>query len=362
MEGRQPVRARVVFPDSYPYLRPEAYAEERIARHQNPVAGNLCLLDVYTGAWRVTDTLAWLLTVQLRALFRLVEAKDEAAMRAAEIPQGEPFSTWFNCRPGSVVLIPDQALRLDDGVAQGLFALSVFPKDGLEDIQLRAALLEVVDAKDRRIAFADPALQDWAERGGGRPLLGRWKRFHREPNLFDVNVLFSEVQGSRPEEFERQIHDRHLAVSAAVFQEEVTQGEYEDVWLFSAREFDGRDWPAFFVRGDRYSAVDLSPRIPELAPLRGAKVALVGTGAIGSEIARDLARGQVGELRILDGGGVEAGNTVRWAYGLPAAQHSKASWLVHQLNRDYPLVTVRGFAIRLGQAPLDAPDRADTSS
>src|SRR5438874_2540114 len=55
------VELEVLYPDLFPYIRPEVYAPAlSLERHQNPAQHNLCLLDSSTRAWKPHDTGAWL--------------------------------------------------------------------------------------------------------------------------------------------------------------------------------------------------------------------------------------------------------------------------------------------------------------
>src|SRR3712207_1305461 len=68
------IELEVVYPDSFPFLRPEVYARSvRLDRHQNPYEGNLCLLDRSTRAWSTPWTAAWLVAERVPYLLDLVE-------------------------------------------------------------------------------------------------------------------------------------------------------------------------------------------------------------------------------------------------------------------------------------------------
>lgn len=63
----------------------------------------------------------------------------------------------------------------------------------------------------------------------------------------------------------------------------------------------------------------------------------------------ELARAQLGDLRILDFDLVEVGTTVRWPYGLAAVAAPKPEFLQQVLGREYPFTRVTAFNRMLGQ-------------
>ena len=110
---------RVVFPDAYPYFRPEVYAPDlALGRHQNPYEKNLCLLETPTRAWNTNETAAWLVAERVPYLLGLIQAGGQELARN-EVPQGEPESFYIVRQPGTAVLIPEEALRLSQDVQFG---------------------------------------------------------------------------------------------------------------------------------------------------------------------------------------------------------------------------------------------------
>lgn len=75
---------------------------------------------------------------------------------------------------------------------------------------------------------------------------------------------------------------------------------------------------------------------PNLLELRIAKVALIGCGSLGSQVARLLALGGVGELRLMDPEVLEWANVGRHVLGVTAQGKNKAIALADQLRREFP--------------------------
>jgi molybdopterin/thiamine biosynthesis adenylyltransferase len=145
-----------------------------------------------------------------------------------------------------------------------------------------------------------------------------------------------------------------------VCKEEVRQGEYEDSWLFAVEASVSHPQPdkqMIVVTGERLSPTDLGERIPTLAGLAEKTVALVGLGGFGAPIAFELARAQLGELRVLDDDYVEAGTIVRWPLGVRAVGHAKVDLIDAWLTQEYPFTKVVPFRHRVGHVP--APDEPE---
>jgi hypothetical protein len=351
----------VVFPDTFPYLRPEVYAPGlRLERHQNIYEGNLCLLDRATAQWEVTDTGAWLVRERVPFLLELLEG-DPAAMAANETPQGEPQSAYFRPRPGTVVFVPQEANAVGDGERSGMLELSVGSAEP-RGTQVRALLARVTAKGARRgrvLATADAPL----EQRFPKPFLeGPWVRLEQLPQKNTPEALLAAAASASPVAAKPRFHavgQAHVAVIGIVFREEVGQGQREDGWLFVIvhREPTGPQrhrQGAYVIRGQRLSREDLTARTPQLRRLADKHVAVVGLGGVGSFIATELARAGVGAMTLVDGDGVEAGNTVRWPIGLTAVGHRKVDAVAGSISVEHPYTTVYKLDGRIGDA--GAPD------
>jgi len=354
----------VAYPDLFPYLRPEVYAPGlHLPRHQNPYQGNLCLLDRPTAAWKPSDTAAWLVDNQVRTLLSLI-AEGGQELRDGEAPQGEPASVYFGAAPGTAIFVPEEALVVDPNCAAGSGAIfcSVLEPPRL---QLRGLLGELVTKnrkrKVRTVATADQGL---ASRFGGKRVPFRWVRLSAPPEgntPFDLLEAANAVRpgfGAAPWQ---SVLDGEMSICGFVFKEEVEQGVWEDAWIFvvSARPHGGEE-VAYIVRGERLTPRDLGVRIPALTNLSNKTVAIIGVGALGAQTAVELARSQVGELRLLDHDFVEPGNSVRWPMGLSAVGFPKVDALGQLLRTDHPFTNVELFRHRLGESAFVRSGRTES--
>lgn len=105
---------------------------------------------------------------------------------------------------------------------------------------------------------------------------------------------------------------------------------------------------AYFARAGIGSRAALQQRTPELRPLADKVVALFGLGCIGAPCALELARGGIGELRILDHDFVDPATVSRWPLGLSAAGLSKVVAIEEFMHANYPSTKTTKFEHRLG--------------
>lgn len=347
------IELEVHYPELYPYLRPEIYARGlELARHQNPFERNLCLLDRSSRAWKPSYPAAWLVAEKVPYLLDLLDAGDEE-MALAESPQGEPACTYFVGVPGTVVFIPGAMSELGADSRAGSGRIAVAPIEGPQ-LALRGAIAELVEkeAGGRKTKLLGRAEARLLERFGGPQLPFRWVRLDRLPAANTAAALLAAIAAEQPG-FEtarwQKVRDGEMAIVGAVIAEEVRQGEYEDGWLFVVR---GRTpqglTDPYLVRGDRLSREDLQARLPAALQLEEHTVALAGLGALGGELAIELAKAGLGELRGLDFDVVEAGTTVRWVAGITTAGRLKVGYLNERIAVDYPYTRFKGLLLQIG--------------
>jgi molybdopterin/thiamine biosynthesis adenylyltransferase len=362
--GGELVALEVLYPDLFPYLRPEVFAPGlRLTRHQNPREHNLCLLERGTRNWSPSNTGAWLVAERVPLLLSVSDQGPEA-MRAAEAPQGEPVSAYFGSTPGTAVFVPDEALVLDPEhrVGSGRIALAPEAGEGFRGL-LSELVVKPRRGKTTRVAQAPQVL---VARFGGRELAIRWARLDEPPEDISADGVLAAADAAQPGFGRPPWHplaDGEVAVVGVVFPEEVRQGEWEDTWLFGVRfrrhSAGAVHEGAVIVAGERLTVADLGDRIPAVAPLREGTIALAGLGALGAPLALELARNQTGRLRLLEHDTVEVGQTVRWPAGLTAVGIPKLDTIVQRIGLDYPFTFVEPFPHRLGQTALERRGRSE---
>lgn len=88
--------------------------------------------------------------------------------------------------------------------------------------------------------------------------------------------------------------------------------------------------------------------------LAGAKVMVVGCGAVGSRVASELARAGIGSLTLVDPDELEPGNTLRHQLGRFYWGIAKARALKFALESELPFLKVEAIHKRIEQADRDA--------
>jgi molybdopterin/thiamine biosynthesis adenylyltransferase len=356
-KGESAVRLVTTYPDFYPYFRPEVAAPDlRLARHQTPNGGNLCLIGRRSSNWFAEDTVASVLVTQLPHLLEFERSGDLDQLAKVEEKQGEPASVYFNWEavPGSYVLT-DSAWQLDTTQPSGTFTFR-----GERTIEPQQDRFYVRGMVDRVLDAAGNVLASWA---GPRPshfdttLIGRWKRLP-EPilgNIHDVRQTLGEEEWARLTAADHRNPRRHMKIAALVFSEEVSHQQYADGWGFIVsdhqKQHKGRDRHsrAYFVRSARAGAIDLAARSASTSACSRATVVIVGLGAIGAPIALELARSGVGELRLVDGDHMEPSTARRWPIGWPAFARQKVGALADRILADYPWTAVKPYPEMIGR-------------
>lgn len=335
----------VRYPDLYPWLPFEIIGSTLPSgRHICPTTGVLCLMEQPHSKWSTTLTIKWALDNQVKAL---IQAHLDPA-HAVEAQEGQQSSGYYRYTPDSIMLTSDWSLppqythgRLVIGLEPGSNPTQAF----------RGAVIEVQDTTGQRIAALDERLT----RRYTKKIQGRWVRLPAPPDgraegageLADAIKYHGSLAQVKL--------DTGIDIVGLLFPEESAYGIPVENWLFTLRTKEsiktGKvSYPAALIRADSVDSTNFLARAPALAPLANKKVLLVGSGAIGSMIAWQLARAGLGALSLLDHDFVQIGNMPRWSLGFPAIGKSKVRALAENLTLHYPFISVDGAIYRLGTA------------
>jgi len=105
-------------------------------------------------------------------------------------------------------------------------------------------------------------------------------------------------------------------------------------WL--ARSFNAKPAVRRSIQRADYRAVHGRGKGADVEILRGKSVAIVGCGALGGYLARDLVQAGVGSLHLVDMDRLSSSNTGRHILGMQAVGQYKSVALARQLLRDFP--------------------------
>ena len=364
--GGETVQLSTVFPDTYPYFRPEVYRFDGTwDRHYNPLMGNLCLLERGTHSWHSDWTLARLLREQLPKWIEAVETDDPKRRAELEVPQGEPASAYYPTFPESMVFV-DGGWDLPAGIDTGTIRVGITFRDdpNLPAPSVRGVVSEVHDPRGRNLAtFSGRVPSAFDE----KTITGRWHRLPAPILRRSYNEIMNELERVDQAHRRRGGHAGGgrlvirsgrfglIEVIGYVYPEEIRQSEYADAWLFVVRVQrlkKGEAPTSYFVATGRAAPHDLAQRIPGAAPLYRKRVLVVGLGAVGGPIALELARLGAAELRLVDHDVVEPAPTVRWPLGLEVCGQAKVDALASFIQAHYPNSKVVVENRRLGQVPV----------
>ena len=349
VEGDE-IALKVVYPDLFPYFRPDVFAHGlSLGRHQNPFDMNLCLLEASTRAWNSSETGAWLVAERVPYLLGLLRAGEEELI-ANEVPQGEPVSYYIPRHEGTAVFMSEEMTALPEAAQSGPAYFS------FQNERVGSALhilLRQVNA-DRRAGGSSllaTSNDELRTRFNGPSIEGRWLRLEAPPGRDPQAYFAANAEHGLPAPPWQRAGTDEVAVLGAVFKEEVRQGVWEDNWIFAInfRSANGSGG-SYLTKSEHVGPRDLMARVPRLAGLADKRVALAGLGSLGAPLALELARAQLGDLRVLDGDLVEGGTIVRWPVGLPAVGTTKAQIIQVSIANQYPYTECVGFNRRLGEA------------
>jgi len=347
LRGDELIQLRAVYPDSYPFFRPEVTASQiHLPRHQAR-DGTLCLLPRPTILWESDWTLLRLLDEQLSQVMKAGRVVDQDALAADETEQAEPVTDYFTYHPNAAVLIdPPPSIREMTPDRAGELLI------GWSSSGRRSAVLAVRDASGNVLAELSPALATLFPEHAK----AKWVWLDEPPSTNGVDA-FKQIRTAHskviPDPRRWPLRSgHHVNTVGVVFPEEVAPGRKGDGWLFMVQRYplhtDPQKWNGYFARAIRVGVDVVNARAPELASLNDKTVAIVSAGCIGAPSAIELARAGVKELRILEYDRVDAAALVRWPLGASSVGDSKGEALKRFLRDNYPMTKVSLYPQKIG--------------
>jgi molybdopterin/thiamine biosynthesis adenylyltransferase len=341
-----PVEAR--YPDETPELPPQIFGPVGLLdRHEHAFSGNFCLLarpldDWPAATWGAADLIAERLT----ALFADTEAGPEA-VRAAEAPMPEPYTSYYSYSFPGIVLMPEALSHPDRD--HGTLSVRPFANEPARFI------VESVSG-----AISDGALTKTI--GVGDRINVPWKRISAPPPGPDAADVYRWAISNhrdmiKPPVPPKLAGSRFLAppalqLAAFVFAEEGPGvGETRDAWLFLGVVNNQPFLPHCQVT----SPTERQRRTPGLEPLADKRVVVVGLGTLGGDVALELAKAGAGVLDLVDFDRYEINNSVRhvlepWWSGIAKVEAMARKCL--QMN---PYCEPRPRQMLLGATDWDGP-------
>lgn len=339
--GERNSPAAVIYPPAYDAgQHPVVVAPEiDIGRHRAP-DGALCLDHPVLG--EVAPMCGAEAVERAERLWGLWE-HDRALLHDEEADAPDPWRNYVEHAGESAVLVdlPDTAGD------RGYFDL------GLSSLNpLRGSLLGLrqTHPEPREIAAVPASIVPLA---GARRVEGAWVRLDSPPPDPRLPALYGWLQSehramlTQATDYARAHANPHMpALLGFVFPDEgARRGAFHDVWLFLLLHPDGRmEAPRpIALRGE-----EAWIRQPELSAIESRSVAVLGVGALGSQVAALLARAGVSRFLLVDHDVVTAGNRVRHELDLADVGRLKTAALADRLRRINPWCEVDERPQRLG--------------
>ncbi len=334
----------VLYPDLYPYLRPTVIVPGlgEDLRHYSP-GGELCLLARGTDHWQPNDTAAGLITKQLGKWERVATRKYEDERLQGEDHQAEPWTEFY--RGARQQIMFDSSWVFPDSTNRGLLHLSV--AGDYKHIQKGRPfvgwLLVAFDNGNVPIdgVSINPMIHQWIKSQEYKRVQCPWFRL---PSLPSSEAFVESIRAMSADLFswlQLEIKKKKHALFAVCVPEENPRGGIRDGWLFYyVAQINKQDLIINPIKVEYAGECDIFERIPELNPLRGKKIAVIGLGCVGAPSAIAFARAGIGEIRLLDGDFISAGTICRWPIGLQAMGKGKVKALIDYITSNYPLTNV----------------------
>lgn len=223
------------FPDLYPYFRIELTAPSlQLPNHQNPFGKNLCLLGRRTHFWDTDRTLASLVIEQLPKVLEAASSPVDEIKPGLEQQQGEPFSNYYQCHPGSMVIIQSD-WTIPKGQDSGTFVIaSESSGASMPPGLLRGLVVEISDNKNQLIAQADERIR---AAFSGQKLTGSWVRAASPINTTCPKEFFDNLRTNFPDAVSKASQNPtsqgQLRICGVLFDEEHGYHTNGDGWVFA---------------------------------------------------------------------------------------------------------------------------------
>lgn len=341
--GEQTVAAEVIYPPGFDLgEHPVVVAPDlEIGRHRSP-GGLLCLDHVVMGE---SEPMSGAEAVERAERLWALWETDRAQLVKEEADVPDPWANYVEHTPGTALSMIDIDVR---GHARGYvdFGLtSLYPlRGGLRRLRATHPVPLELDVDDE----ANSAVR------GGFELTAPWLRLPSHPPVSGDDDVVDWLMREHRALVDRAVRTGagtrkevpHLpALIGFVYPDEgPRRGETHDAWIFVTIRPQGQvELPRPFPMSDSERWL----RQPQLEGLAKAKMAIVGVGALGSQVADLLARAGVGELVLVDNDIVTPGNRTRHELDLGDVGQAKTLALSERIRRVNPWarVTVRNARI-----------------
>lgn len=352
--GGQEYPLRILFPDLYPYFRPQVYSAALSApHHQNPFDSNLCLLGRNSDNWHPDNYVGDIIVEQLPKLLA-----SEAAFTGGGHPEEE-----LQAEPWTEYLAPVFDFRIawntDINVpagSHGQVELTYKPHEPV----YRAFVSRVVRSGGHELFKEKISPVPDAKTG----MSVSYVRLDTVPPIDPLKLVpICEVALGKynPLGNVRRLTSRIQGSLLAVFFPEETAHRADGTGLIFVLfiRTGGGNIAAHYVKPYRAGETQVAARLAAYGEIRDHRMLLVGYGSLGSAVAANLCKLGLRELVIVDRDVFEPGNTARHYLGMQAFGTDKAHVGAAVLAAAYPYTRVRAVSYKLGDGGEEAAARTN---
>jgi len=344
--GGKNYNLRIVFPDLYPYFRPEVFATDlALPHHQNPFDKNLCLLGRNSDNWNTNDLIADVIADQLPKLLAS-ETTAAAGGQPEEELQAEPWSEYL-LPVEDIRIMWNAAVAIPPG-APGTVEITYHPQDGL----FAGYVSRVMRGQSELFVEAKSPMPD----ASSKYLVPFIALTGDPPPKTEIEALFkASLPKYQPQGYVRKMGGSRGTLVALFFPEENEHRKTGSGLTFVRLKQAGKDgkMPIDYVRTYRTGPDYCISRFGPYGSVANLKIVLVGFGNLGSAVAVNLCKLGVNKLTLVDRDIFEAGNTARHYLGMEHVGRDKVTAGAEVLARSYPYTEVKPLPFRLND--LDSP-------
>lgn len=363
-----PIKLIVVFPNDYPFFRPEVYGVNiNLPRHQNLIDKNLCLIPRSTSFWLPETTLAEHLAEQLPKVVTAGMITDPELIKQQEDEQAEPASEYYAAVPNAPIIFDTGAF---DAITESRLpiervgTISVgFPSEA--EVPCRIAVLESYDNNNNSLGKLPDVIADLFK----PRVVGFVYRTDQRPPHGDAQKDYNWLIGllKDPKGFPKFKQPITLKKGSKVenvvgltFPEERSPGIYEWGWLFlvvatiqqsqiiKGKIVNSNKKIFYYSKVSRINKDEMNIRTPSTNTLADKRIVVFGLGALGAPSVIEFAKNGLAEITVVDFDTVDAGTIVRWPLGISAVGLYKTDAIENYIKLNYPYTKVRQFRYKVG--------------
>lgn len=345
---------RIIFPDLYPYFRPQVYSTAlSVPHHQNPFDANLCLLGRNSDNWHPDNYVGDILVEQLPKLLAS-EAAFTGGGHPEEELQAEPWTEYlapvfdFRIAWNSDITVP--------AGSHGQVELTYKPQEEV----FRAFVSGVTQSGGNKLFTEQVALVPDAKTKMSVPYV----RLNTVPPVDHQQLvpLIEDALGQyNPAGNVRRLTTRTQGALMALFFPEETAHRIDGMGLVFVLFVRSRSSGivAHYIKPYRAGEKQVAARLAAYGDIRDHRMLLIGFGSLGSALAANLCKLGLRDLVIVDRDVFEPGNTARHYLGMQAFGTDKTEAGAGALATAYPYTRVKAVSYKLGDGGEEAAARTN---